>query len=141
MLFPFSVMTMDRTFLPARPAAAVAALGFAAILGAFAGCSTTHRLAVDADRDVSSRANGALATAGFDPGRIEARAYRGVVALLGEADEIEAREAQRVISEVPGVVRVNNLVLNEGSSTVSGFARAKKAPIIARARTGQQGPE
>jgi hypothetical protein len=119
----------------------VAALGFAAILGVFAGCSTTHRLAVDADREVSGRANGALTAAGFESGRIEARVYRGVVALLGEADESEAREAQRVVSAVPGVVRVNNLVVNEGSSTTSGFARAKKAPIIARARTGQQGPE
>ena len=132
---------MDRTSAPARPAAAVAALGFAAVLCVFAGCSTTHRLAVDSDREVSGRANGALTAAGFDSGRIEARCYRGVVALLGEADETEAREAQRVVSTVPGVLRVNNLVLNEGSSTTSGFARAKKAPIIARARTGQQGPE
>ena len=119
----------------------MAALGFAAVLCVFAGCSTTHRLAVDSDREVSGRANGALPAAGFDSGQIEARCYRGVVALLGEADETEAREAQRVVSTVPGVLRVNNLVLYEGSSTTSGFARAKKAPIIARARTGQQGPE
>ncbi|HXM76179.1 MAG TPA: BON domain-containing protein [Thermoanaerobaculia bacterium] len=134
-------MKTDRSSPPARPAAAVAVLGFAAILGVFAGCSTTHSLAVDADSEVSGRANGALATAGFDHGRIEACVYRGVVALVGEADETEAREAQRVVSAVPGVVRVNNLVLNEGSSTASGFARAKKAPIIARAGAGQPGNE
>ncbi len=93
---------------------------------------------MDSDRQLSSRANQALAAAGFDSRRIEARSYRGVISLLGKAADGESREAQRVVLAVAGVVRVNNLVLNEGSSTASGFSRARTAPIIARAREGRQ---
>lgn len=125
-----------------RPAGIAAAVGFAAAFAALGGCaSSPHRLAADSDRELSSRANQALSAAGFDSRRIEARSYRGVIALLGEGADGESREAQRVVLAVPGVVRVNNLVLNEGPSTASGFSRARTAPIIARAREGREAKE
>lgn len=107
-----------------------------------AGCaSSSHTAAVAADRELSRRANEALAQAGLDTQRLEARSYRGVVTLLGQGQDGEVQEAQRAVLSLPGVVRVNNLVLSGGSSTSSGFARAKGAPIIARVRTAQQAKE
>ncbi|MEP6767581.1 MAG: hypothetical protein ABJC61_02845 [Acidobacteriota bacterium] len=121
----------------ATRAAGVALL--AATLGA--GCATSaHTAATHADREISRRANEALAQAGLGT-HLEARSYRGVVALLGQGQDGEVQVAQRAVLSVTGVVRVNNLVLSGGSSTSSGFARAKGAPIIARVETAQQAKE
>ncbi|MDQ2871300.1 MAG: BON domain-containing protein [Acidobacteriota bacterium] len=123
-----------------RSAGAAGAVLLAATL--CAGCaSSTHTAAVAADRELARRANEAIAEAGLDTQRFEARSYRGVVTLLGQGQDGEVREAQRAVLSVPGVVRVNNLVLSGGSSTSSGFARAKGAPIIARVETAQQAKE
>jgi hypothetical protein len=123
-----------------RAVQAAGAALLAATLGA--GCaSSTHTAAVAADREIDRRANEAIAEAGLDTQRLEARSYRGVVTLLGQGQDGEVQEAQRAVLSVPGVVRVNNLVLSGGSSTSSGFARAKGAPIIARVRTAQQAKE
>lgn len=102
------------------------------------GCaSSAYRTATAADRDLSNRANQALGEAGIDTHRLEARAYRGVVVLLGEAESGEIREAQQTVLSLPGVVRVNNMVLSGGPSASSGFSRAKRAPIVARAQTAE----
>ncbi len=123
-----------------RAARAAGAVLLAANLGA--GCaSSAHTAATAADRDLSRRANEAIAQAGLDPHRLEARCYRGVVTLLGQGQDAEVQEAQRAVLSVSGVVRVNNLVLSGGSSTSSGFTRAKGAPIIARVETAQQAKE
>lgn len=107
----------------------------ATILLAFAaGCATSkHAERQRGDESLTARANEALSAAGLDSRRIEARSYHGVVALLGEASASECRQAERALLRIPGVVRVNTLVFNEGSSRVSGFARSEKAPILARA--------
>ncbi|MCA1581936.1 MAG: BON domain-containing protein [Acidobacteria bacterium] len=134
-------MVSRRTSQPiGRAARAAGAALLAATLGV--GCaSSAHNASTAADRELSRRANEALAQAGLDTHRLEARSYRGVVALLGQGQDGEAQEAQRAVLSVPGVVRVNNLVLSRGSSTSSGFSRAKGAPIIARVETAQQAKE
>lgn len=118
----------------ARSAALLAALLFCGI-GGLTGCaSSAYEERVARDEQLSRTANLALEAAGVDTQRIEARSYLGVVALLGSADETEVAVARRVVSGLPGVVRVNNLVLTESTSNASGFARAgvRKAPMIAR---------
>jgi divalent metal cation (Fe/Co/Zn/Cd) transporter len=57
-----------------------------------------------------------------------------VVALVGEApDEESKREAERIAGSVPGVARVNNLILVvKGNSRAEGSAPAKSALILAR---------
>lgn len=102
------------------------------------GCAgAAHKAATAADRELSRQANAALSEAGVDTQRVEASSYHGVVALLGEADADQSREAQRAVLSVPGVVRVNNLVLSGGSSTSSGYARAQRAPMVARVQAAQ----
>lgn len=113
----------------------VLAVAAATVLLAFAsGCATSkHAAQRRGDDSVTALANEALSAAGLDARRIEARSYRGVVVLLGEATATERRQAERAVLRVPGVVRVNTMVFNEGPSTASGFARSEKAPILARA--------
>ncbi len=122
---------------PARMGAAVFAAAVLASVPGVGCAGSGHHAATAADRALSARANEALAQAGLNADRVEARAYRGVVTLLGEAEPGDIRDAQRIVVSVPGVVRVNNLVLSGGPSTSSGFARAKRAPIVARAETAQ----
>lgn len=118
----------------------VLVLGAIAVVGATSACaSSAHGMAVSADRELSRRANEALVAAGTagaegETNRIEATGYRGVVSLLGESSDTAAQEAERVVRAVPGVVRVNNLLIsNEGPSATSGSARSEKAPIAALA--------
>jgi osmotically-inducible protein OsmY len=107
-----------------------AALVFAAAFAA--GCATSaHATRSRADEELATRANGALAAAGFDCARLEARSYRGVVVLLGVADDRESREAQSVLAAVPGVVRVNNLVSTESARKASESVRPEGPPIVA----------
>ena len=129
-------MSASRAFQ--RTAAAAALPLGASILGVATGCaSSAYTDRVGRDHEISREANEALAAAGLDTRRIEAQSYLGVVALLGHADENETAAASRVVSQLPGVVRVNNLLLTEGTSNASGFARAdvRKAPMIARDRS------
>ena len=73
---------------------------------------TYHRLRL-ADEQLSQKANASLRErlpAGCRG--VEARAYRGVVTLLGPALTPAQRElAQQAVEGVPGVERVNNLIL------------------------------
>jgi osmotically-inducible protein OsmY len=105
-----------------------------AILGAGCGSSEYARRR-DSDQRLSAivahrlAAEPALASAG-----VQARSHRGVVALVGEVgDEASKREAERIASAVPGVARVDNLILVvEGDSRAAGSAPAKGALILAR---------
>ena len=59
--------------------------------------------------------------------KVEAKSYSGVVALLGEvSDEQLKREAGQLAVAVPGVVRVNNLIL-----VVKGDSQAEGSPLPA----------
>lgn len=100
------------------------------------GCgSSDYARRRDADRSLSAQvaqrlaANPALATANID-----ARSHSGVVALVGEAPTEEARlEAGRVAHAVPGVARVDNLILvAKGDSRTVESAPATGALFIAR---------
>ena len=74
-------------------------------------------------------------TAELSAARIDAKSYAGVVALLGEApDESSKRQAERVAGAVPGVVRVNNLILVvKSASKTEGSSPAQGALFMSRA--------
>ena len=67
--------------------------------------------------------------------RIDATSYSGVVALFGEvSDEDVKSRAEQVARAVPGVVRVNNLILvAKSASKTEGSSPAEGALIISRA--------
>lgn len=131
----------NRTISPGTLRAAVLTAILAVVLGplgAFGCASAAHSSRVLSDREVSDRVNGALSRAGIETTRIEARCYEGVVTLLGGGSPSEIARAEAAVRGVAGVVRVNTLILEKGSSTVSGFARSEKAPVVTR--TANAGP-
>ena len=95
-----------------------------------AGCgSSTYARRANGDRQLSAQVDDRLAsTPALSSVRLAAKSHWGVVALLGEVPEEELRlQAETVASTVPGVVRVNNLILvvksvskSEGSSPGQG---------------------
>lgn len=109
-----------------------------AVMAAMAvGCGTsTHARRVAADHRIAALVGERLAASpALSGSNVAAKSYAGVVALIGEApDETVAREAEQVATSVPGVVRVNNLILVvKGASRAAGSAPAKGALVIARA--------
>jgi len=121
--------TPDRTKLLA--AAAILLAGFAAGCG-----SSAYGRRTDHDRLLSAQVDERLAASSSLAGsRVEARSHWGVVALLGEVPEEQMkREAERVATAVPGVVRVNNLILvAKEASRVGGSAPPEGSLTIARA--------
>ncbi|HEY3169590.1 MAG TPA: BON domain-containing protein, partial [Thermoanaerobaculia bacterium] len=74
------------------------------------------------------------ASPALSAGKVEAKSHWGVVALLGEMpDERLRREAERVASAVPGVARVNNLILVvQDASRAEGSAPANGTLLMAR---------
>jgi len=112
--------------------AAALLLGFAA-----ASCGTSsyaRRERVDRQLTVQVR-DRLAATAELSTVRIDAKSYAGVVALLGEAPDEDSRlRAERVAGAVPGVVRVNNLILVvKSASKTEGSSPAQGALFISRA--------
>jgi hypothetical protein len=105
------------------------------ILGA-AGCgSSEYARRRDADRILSARVDERLASVpAIVTARVAARSHGGIVALVGEApDENVRREAERVASAVPGVARVDNMILVvKGDPETGGSAPAKGAVLMAR---------
>lgn len=67
--------------------------------------------------------------------KLEAKSHWGVVVLLGEVpEEGLSVQAERVASTVPGVVRVNNLILVVKSASKSeGSSPAEGALFMSRA--------
>lgn len=118
--------------LPAGPLIGVSLA--VALLGVGCG-STQYAQGREADQRLSTSVGERLAAEpALSSSRLEARSHRGVVALLGEVpDENLKREAGRVAREVPGVARVDNLILVvEGASNAAASAPAKDALILAR---------
>lgn len=106
------------------------------ILGA-AGCgSSDYARRRDADQRLSARVGERLAAdPALSAANLAARSHSGVVALLGEAPSEQARvEAERIAGAVPGVARVDNLILvaKEGDSRAAGSAPAKGALFMSR---------
>jgi hypothetical protein len=67
------------------------------------------------------------ATAGLSASAVRARSHWGVVALVGEVPEEQLkRDAGQLAVAVPGVVRVNNLIL-----VVKGDSQAEGSPLPA----------
>jgi hypothetical protein len=102
-----------------------------------AGCaSSAYVQRHDEDQRLSALVDERLA-ASLAPsaGKVEAKSHWGVVALLGEvSDESLKNEAERVAGAVPGVVRVNNLILvMQGVSRAEGSAPAKGTLLMTRA--------
>lgn len=112
-------------------AAALLAAGIASGCG-----SSSYARREKSDRQLSARvdqslaANPALSTCG-----LEATSHAGVVALLGEVPEETLRvHAETVATAVPGVVRVNNLILVAKSASKSeGSSPGQGALFISRA--------
>src|SRR5688500_13377503 len=87
-----------------------------------AGCgSSTYARRANGDRQLSAQVDDRLAsTPTLSSVRLEAKSHWGVVALLGEVPEEELRlQAEQVASAVPGVVRVNNMILVVKSASKS----------------------
>ena len=98
-----------------RPGPRPRATGFALLVilaGASCASPAYHRLLV-ADEQLSRKANASLRERLPASCRgVEARAYRGVVTLLGQAQTPAQRElAQQAVEGLTGVDRVNNLIL------------------------------
>src|SRR5437016_112718 len=111
--------------------------GVVLLAGLAAGCgSSAYARRTDQDRLLSARVEERLAAISSLAGsRVEARSHWGVVALLGDVPEEALKlEAEQVAAAVPGVVRVNNLILvaKEASRAV-GSARPRGSLTIARA--------
>lgn len=115
------------------------ALAAAAILLASTatGCGTSaYAQRERVDRQLTVEVRDRLAsTAALSAARIDAKSYAGVVALLGEAPDEDARlQAERVAGAVPGVVRVNNLILVvKSASKTEGSSPAQGALFMSRA--------
>src|SRR5512132_2366123 len=101
-----------------------------------AGCaSSTYVRRHDEDRRLSALVDERLAASPvLSAGKVEAKSHWGVVALLGEVpDESLRSEAERVASAVPGVARVNNLILVvQEASRAEGSAPANGTLLMAR---------
>lgn len=116
---------------------AVVLLSVLLVIGiAGTGCfSSTYARQRDADRQLSARVGEQLAAVPvLSTAKVAARSHRGVVALLGEVpDEDSKLEAERIAGAVPGVARVDNMILVvKGDSRAEGSAPAGGALILAR---------
>jgi len=119
-----------------RPGGTLAA---AAILLAVtaAGCgSSSYARRERVDRELTAQVRDRIAsTPALSAARIDAKSYSGVIALLGEVPDEESRtRAESVTVAVPGVLRVNNLILVvKSASKTEGSSPAEGALIISRA--------
>lgn len=102
-----------------------------------AGCvSSSYARRESGDRQLSARVDGRLAsTPELSSVKLAAKSHQGVIALLGEVPEEALRlQAETVASTVPGVVRVNNLILVVKSASKSeGSSPGQGALFISRA--------
>ncbi len=118
---------------PGRTLAAAALL----LAATAAGCgSSAYARRERVDRQLTVEVRDRLAsTAALSAARIDAKSYEGVVALLGEAPDEDSRlQAERVAGAVPGVVRVNNLILVvKSASKTEGSSPAQGALFMSRA--------
>jgi hyperosmotically inducible protein len=118
---------MPKSSLHSTKALATAALLLAAA-GA-GGCgSSAYASRTAEDARLSALVEQRLAaTSGLSGSKVQARSHRGVVTLVGEVPEEQlAQEAGQLAVGIPGVVRVNNLIL-----VVKGDSQAEGSPLPA----------
>ena len=122
--------------LTGRPGRILAAAAFL-LAGTAVGCgSSGYAQRERSDRQLTVQVRGELASVPtLSAARIDATSYSGVVALFGEVpDEDLKLRAGKVAGAVPGVVRVNNLILvAKSASKTEGSSPAEGALIISRA--------
>lgn len=118
-----------RDFLGRQTAAAVGTL----VLFTAACSAPAYLRLCEADAELSARANASLRVeAGVTgPQKIQASAYRGVVALLGKATAAECLRAEQAVRQLPGVNRVNNLILIVDAPPAAESPAAGGAPLVA----------
>jgi hypothetical protein len=107
------------------------------LAGIAAGCgSSSYARREQGDRQLSALVGERLASSpALSTVRLDAKSHRGVIALLGEVpgEELKA-QAETIAAMVPGVVRVNNLILVVKSDSKSaGSSPATGALFISRA--------
>jgi hypothetical protein len=106
---------------------ATTALFLAAVGAAGCGSSAYSRRTADDARLSALVEQRLTTTAGLSPSRVRARSHWGVVALVGEVPEEQLKQdAGQLAVGVPGVVRVNNLIL-----VVKGNSQAEGSPLPA----------
>jgi hypothetical protein len=122
-----SVSRMDQRS-PRSPKVLATAALFLAAVGAVGCASSDYARRTADDARLSALVEQRLtATSAFSAGKVRAKSHCGVVALVGEVwEEQMAREAERLAVGVPGVVRVNNLIL-----VVKGDSQAEGSPLPA----------
>ena len=110
-----------------RPKVLAAAAILVAAAGA-GGCgSAAYTRRTSEDARISALVQQQLATAQLSSATVHASSYCGVVALVGEVPgEQQKRAAGEAAIAVPGVVRVNNLIL-----VVKGDSQAEGSPLPA----------
>ena len=92
------------------------------------GCgSSAYARRTAEDARLSGLVEQRLTATGLSRSKVQARTHWGVVALVGEVSEEQLkREAGQLAVGVPGVVRVNNLIL-----VVKGDSQAEGSPLPA----------
>jgi osmotically-inducible protein OsmY len=106
---------------------ATAALFLAAVGASGCGSSAYSRRTADDARLSALIEQRLTSAAGLSPSAVRARSHWGVVALVGEVPEEQLkRDAGLLAVGVPGVVRVNNLIL-----VVKGVSQAEGSPLPA----------
>lgn len=102
-----------------------------------AGCgSSTYARRQSGDRQLSAHVDERLASASaLSSLKLEAKSHWGVVVLLGEVYEERLKmQAEQLATSVPGVVRVNNMILVvKGVSKSEGSSPAEGALFMTRA--------
>jgi plasmid replication initiation protein len=118
---------MEKRSLRRTKILATTAVFLAAAGAAGCGSSTYARRTADDARLSALVEQRLAATSSLSGSKVQARSHRGVVALVGEVREEQlAREAGQLAVAVPGVVRVNNLIL-----VVKGDSQAEGSPLPA----------
>ena len=118
---------MEKRSLRTRKILATAALFLSAVGAGGCGSSAYARRSAEDARISALIERRLTSAAGLSGTKVQARSHRGVVALVGEVPEEQLkRDAGLLAVAVPGVVRVNNLIL-----VVKGASQAEGSPLPA----------
>lgn len=118
---------MEKGSLSPTKTIATTALFLAAVAAVGCGSSAYARRTADDARLSALVEQRLTTTASLSASRVRARSHWGVVALVGEVPEEQLKQnAGQLAVAVPGVVRVNNLIL-----VVKGDSQAEGSPLPA----------
>ena len=134
MLFSSTGMgaTTSNQILRPGPRPRVTGLALLLILAGASCASPAYYRLRAADEQLSGKANASLREQPGIGRGVEARAFRGVLTLLGQAQTSAQRElAQQAVEGLPGVDRVNNLILIADFSEAAIAAPAEADSVVA----------